>query len=185
MINAPITPGTHPRQVRRKTISTDPHPRSITASGGKIIPPARRRARSLGKKIAAVGFIGVWPRTIGKKISSAGRAEACSGKKNPVPGQLALLPNVQAPMFSFRAKGPRVQMARLSFRRERGHVPLARLSFRSEGQMFRRPDFLSRAESQRPASEIIFPLPSRPRRYSSAALRAWVSSISASMSMRV
>lgn len=37
MINAPITPGTHPRQVRRKTISTEPHPRSITASGGKII----------------------------------------------------------------------------------------------------------------------------------------------------
>ena len=37
MINAPITPGTHPRQVRRKTISTDPHPRSITASGGKIM----------------------------------------------------------------------------------------------------------------------------------------------------
>ena len=36
MINAPITPGTHPRQVRIKTISIEPHPRSITANGGKI-----------------------------------------------------------------------------------------------------------------------------------------------------
>lgn len=36
MMSAPITPGTHPRRVRRKTIITEPQPRSITANGGKI-----------------------------------------------------------------------------------------------------------------------------------------------------
>ena len=35
MTSAPMTPGTHPAQVRMKTMSTDPHPRSMTASGGK------------------------------------------------------------------------------------------------------------------------------------------------------
>lgn len=37
MIKAAITPGTHPQSVRRNTITTDPHPRSTTANGGKII----------------------------------------------------------------------------------------------------------------------------------------------------
>lgn len=32
-----MTPGTHPAKVSRKTISTDPHPRSMTARGGKRI----------------------------------------------------------------------------------------------------------------------------------------------------
>jgi len=31
-----MTPGTQPMQVNRKTINTDPHPRSTTANGGKI-----------------------------------------------------------------------------------------------------------------------------------------------------
>lgn len=35
--SAPITPGTQPKQVRRKTMSTEPHPWSITAKGGKKI----------------------------------------------------------------------------------------------------------------------------------------------------
>jgi len=34
---AAITPGIHPQQVSIVTISTDPHPLSSTASGGKII----------------------------------------------------------------------------------------------------------------------------------------------------
>ena len=29
-----MTPGTHPQQVSRVTITIDPHPRSMTASGG-------------------------------------------------------------------------------------------------------------------------------------------------------
>ena len=37
MIRAPITPGIHPHRVSRNTMVTEPHPRSSTASGGKII----------------------------------------------------------------------------------------------------------------------------------------------------
>lgn len=37
MIRAPMTPGTHAQRVRRNTIRTDPHPLSMTASGGKMI----------------------------------------------------------------------------------------------------------------------------------------------------
>ena len=37
MIKAPMTPGIHPQRVSRNTMSTEPHPRSITAKGGKII----------------------------------------------------------------------------------------------------------------------------------------------------
>ena len=36
-IIAPITPGIHPQQVKRKTITTAPQPLSKTANGGKII----------------------------------------------------------------------------------------------------------------------------------------------------
>lgn len=34
---AAITPGTHPQMVRMRTMSIEPHPRSNTANGGKII----------------------------------------------------------------------------------------------------------------------------------------------------
>jgi len=34
--SAAITPGTHPHNVSSPTIIIDPHPRSITANGGKI-----------------------------------------------------------------------------------------------------------------------------------------------------
>jgi hypothetical protein len=37
MINAPITPGTQPKQVKSKTIINEPQPLFITARGGKII----------------------------------------------------------------------------------------------------------------------------------------------------
>ncbi len=37
IINAPITPGIQPQHVRINTINTEPHPRSITANGGKIM----------------------------------------------------------------------------------------------------------------------------------------------------
>ena len=37
MIRVPITPGIHPHRVSRNTMVTEPHPRSSTASGGKII----------------------------------------------------------------------------------------------------------------------------------------------------
>lgn len=37
MMSAPMTPGTHAQRVRRNTIRTDPHPLSMTASGGKMI----------------------------------------------------------------------------------------------------------------------------------------------------
>ena len=37
IINAPITPGTHPHSVNRKMMIKDPHPLSITASGGRKI----------------------------------------------------------------------------------------------------------------------------------------------------
>jgi hypothetical protein len=36
MIKAAITPGIHPHKVRIKTITTLPHPLSITDKGGKI-----------------------------------------------------------------------------------------------------------------------------------------------------
>ncbi len=35
--NAAITPGTHPHNVNKRTIITDPHPLSKTAKGGKKI----------------------------------------------------------------------------------------------------------------------------------------------------
>ena len=37
MISAAMTPGTQPQSVSRSTMSIDPQPRSITASGGKIM----------------------------------------------------------------------------------------------------------------------------------------------------
>ena len=37
IINAPITPGIQPRQVRIKIIKKDPQPLSTTAKGGNII----------------------------------------------------------------------------------------------------------------------------------------------------
>jgi len=37
MIKAAITPGTHPNRVSINTITIDPHPLSITESGGKMI----------------------------------------------------------------------------------------------------------------------------------------------------
>ena len=43
MINAAMTPGTHPQRVSRNTMITDPHPRSITASGGKKMARMTRR----------------------------------------------------------------------------------------------------------------------------------------------
>ena len=50
MTSAPMTPGTHPAQVRMRTMSTDPHPRSMTASGGK------KMARRTRKMDIAVRF---------------------------------------------------------------------------------------------------------------------------------
>ena len=43
MINAPITPGTHPHKVSTNTISTEPHPQSMTARGGKKIAKSALR----------------------------------------------------------------------------------------------------------------------------------------------
>lgn len=43
IINAPITPGTQAQSVRRNTIIIDPHPLSITASGGKIMQRITRQ----------------------------------------------------------------------------------------------------------------------------------------------
>ena len=37
IIKAAITPGTQPQRVKIKTINTEPHPKPITAIGGKII----------------------------------------------------------------------------------------------------------------------------------------------------
>ena len=37
MINAAITPGTHPHRVKRNVITIDPQPRSSTAKGGKMM----------------------------------------------------------------------------------------------------------------------------------------------------
>ena len=37
MMSAAMTPGTQPQSVSRNTMSIDPQPRSITASGGKIM----------------------------------------------------------------------------------------------------------------------------------------------------
>jgi hypothetical protein len=42
MINAAITPGTHPSRVRIKTIKIEPHPRSYTARGGKRMESSTR-----------------------------------------------------------------------------------------------------------------------------------------------
>ncbi len=38
-----MTPGTHPQRVSRNTMSTDPHPRSITANGGKKMARRTRK----------------------------------------------------------------------------------------------------------------------------------------------
>jgi hypothetical protein len=43
IINAPITPGTHAHNVRRKTIIIEPQPLSITAKGGKIMQSITRK----------------------------------------------------------------------------------------------------------------------------------------------
>jgi len=43
MINAAITPGTHPAKVNKKTIIIDPHPLSRTAKGGKSIDKSTRQ----------------------------------------------------------------------------------------------------------------------------------------------
>lgn len=43
MINAAITPGTHPKAVRMKTIKKDPHPLSKTAKGGNKIAKRKRQ----------------------------------------------------------------------------------------------------------------------------------------------
>lgn len=43
IINAPITPGTHPHRVRRNTIRTDPHPLSMTARGGQMMQTSTRK----------------------------------------------------------------------------------------------------------------------------------------------
>lgn len=43
MTSAPMTSGTHPQRVRRNTMRTDPHPRSMTASGGKIMERMTRK----------------------------------------------------------------------------------------------------------------------------------------------
>jgi len=43
MTSAAMTPGTHPQQVRINTMSIDPHPRSYTASGGKMMDRMTRK----------------------------------------------------------------------------------------------------------------------------------------------
>jgi|SRR5665647_1752328 hypothetical protein len=43
MINAPMTPGTHPQRVRRNTIRIDPQPLSMTARGGQIMQIITRK----------------------------------------------------------------------------------------------------------------------------------------------
>ena len=53
MTSAPITPGTQPHNVNKNTITTDPHPRSITASGGKKMA-RRTRRRDIG--VIFLGF---------------------------------------------------------------------------------------------------------------------------------
>jgi len=43
MIRAAITPGTHPKKVRIRTIKIDPHPLSKTARGGNKIDKSTRQ----------------------------------------------------------------------------------------------------------------------------------------------
>ena len=43
MINAAITPGTHPAKVRMKTMMIDPQPLSRTARGGNKIDKSTRQ----------------------------------------------------------------------------------------------------------------------------------------------
>jgi hypothetical protein len=43
MTSAAITPGTHPQRVSKKTMTIEPHPWSITASGGKTIDRITRK----------------------------------------------------------------------------------------------------------------------------------------------
>jgi hypothetical protein len=44
IINAPITPGIHAQRVRINTINTEPHPLSITASGGNMMQRITRQS---------------------------------------------------------------------------------------------------------------------------------------------
>jgi hypothetical protein len=43
IINAPITPGTQAHRVSRNTSKKEPHPLSMTASGGKIMQRITRQ----------------------------------------------------------------------------------------------------------------------------------------------
>ena len=43
MTSAPMTPGTHPQRVRMRTMRMDPHPRSMTARGGKKMARRTRK----------------------------------------------------------------------------------------------------------------------------------------------
>ena len=51
--NARIVPGSHPKRVKRKTRHTDPHPLSITASGGKM----KRRTMQMTNSVEVEVFI--------------------------------------------------------------------------------------------------------------------------------
>ena len=54
IINAAITPGTHPHTVRINTITTEPQPLPITASGGKRI--AKRTLQILIQNKATINI---------------------------------------------------------------------------------------------------------------------------------
>ena len=51
IINAAITPGTHPHNVKIKTITKEPQPLSTTAKGGKKMERSTRQTLMLLNKV--------------------------------------------------------------------------------------------------------------------------------------
>ena len=62
MMSAAMTPGTQPQSVSRSTMSIDPQPRSITASGGKIM------ARMTWRQDMGVFNYQYWLQVVHKRI---------------------------------------------------------------------------------------------------------------------
>lgn len=77
MTRAPITPGTQPHRVKIVTMSTEPQPRSMTASGGKMMD-----SNTLKQDIGLIGF-GLYP-TMAKNVPCRhprGSATSSTGRR--------------------------------------------------------------------------------------------------------
>lgn len=80
IISAAMTPGTQPQSVSRNTMSIDPQPRSITASGGKIIARMTWR-QDMGYWVLSLSIIDLSAGnhfTLSSSSFASHRADSCS-----------------------------------------------------------------------------------------------------------